>query len=141
MVPGRRLRSLSSELFQVEFDVTVNPFIEFAVVVSRVEVLLALRQRNGRHIDLYVYHLYLRLADRRMELTPFEKLELMEQTGTYAWSRILLSTITEGPKLTAEKLSLFDTLSRLTFVRATKLLGADGSRLFSTCGALQDALF
>lgn len=32
------------------------------------------------------------------------------------------------------ELTLFDTLSRLTFIRATKLLGADGSHLIAAGG-------
>ncbi len=65
--------------------------------------LLAQTQRNGYHVDLYVYDLYLRLNVRLAELAPFNKIECIDQTGTYAPSQILLRTTAVGPTLTAEK--------------------------------------
>jgi hypothetical protein len=65
--------------------------------------LLARMQRNGYHVDLYVYDLYLRLDVRAAELAPFDKMECIYRTGTYAPSQILLRTTAVGPTLTAEK--------------------------------------
>jgi uncharacterized protein DUF262 len=65
--------------------------------------LLARTQRNGRHVDLYVYGLYLRLRAQLAKLTPFDKIERPEQTGVYPRSRILLRTTPVGPTLAVEK--------------------------------------
>jgi len=65
--------------------------------------LLAGIRRSGSHVDLYIYDLYLRLDARRSELAPFDKIELIEQTGTYPPSQIRLSTTVAGPTLKVEK--------------------------------------
>jgi hypothetical protein len=63
--------------------------------------LLARTQRNGYHIDLYVYDLYLRLQTRFAELAPFD-LNCNHAIGIYPPSRLLLHT-PSGLSLTAEK--------------------------------------
>ena len=65
--------------------------------------LLKKTQRNGRHIDLYVYDLYLRLNARRAELDRRVKLKLVEQTDTHANSQLRLRLYGLGLRLTAEK--------------------------------------
>ena len=65
--------------------------------------LLAQTQRNGHHVDLYVYDLYLRLDARRAELAPFGGPALVDQTGTYSKSQIVLRASASGPTLTVEK--------------------------------------
>jgi hypothetical protein len=54
-------------------------------------------------VDLYVYELYLRLTGRVAELAPFVAPKLIEQTGTFEVSRILLSAGAVGPSLAVEK--------------------------------------
>jgi hypothetical protein len=63
--------------------------------------LLARTQRNGYHLDLYVYDLYLRLQTRLAELAPFD-INCNHATGMYPPSRLLLRT-PFGLSLTAEK--------------------------------------
>jgi hypothetical protein len=63
--------------------------------------LLARTQRNGYHVDLYVYDLYLRLQTRLAELTPFD-INCNYATGIYPPSRLLLRT-QFGLSLTIEK--------------------------------------
>lgn len=65
--------------------------------------LLAQTQRNGHHVDLYVYDLYLQLDARRAELAPFGGPALVDQTGTYSRSQIVLRASASGPTLTVEK--------------------------------------
>jgi hypothetical protein len=65
--------------------------------------LLARTQRNGRHVDLYVYDLYLRISNLIAKLAPFDKIELVDQTGTYAPSQISMRATAVGFTLTAEK--------------------------------------
>ena len=63
--------------------------------------LLARTQRNGHHVDLYVYDLYLRLQTRLAELVPFD-ISCSDAIGIYPPSRLLLHT-PFGLSLTAEK--------------------------------------
>lgn len=63
--------------------------------------LLARTQRNGHHVDLYVYDLYLRLQARFADLAPFD-INCNDAIGTYPPSRVLLRT-PFGLSLTAEK--------------------------------------
>lgn len=63
--------------------------------------LLARTQRNGYHVDLYVYDLYLRLKTRLAELTPFD-INYHDTIGIYPPSRLLLRTPFEL-SLTVEK--------------------------------------
>jgi hypothetical protein len=65
--------------------------------------LLRRAQRNGYHVDLYVYDLYLRLDRRRAELAPFEKLECVDVKGSFSPSRLQLQTARLGFLLTAER--------------------------------------
>jgi hypothetical protein len=64
--------------------------------------LLTKARRSGRHVDLYIYQLYLRLIDRHAELAPF-KPELIPQLGTYPRSQIRLSKAVDGATLKVEK--------------------------------------
>lgn len=65
--------------------------------------LLKKTQRNGYHVDLYVYCLYLRLNARRTELDPRVRLKLIEQTDTHTHSQLRLRAYGLGLRLTAEK--------------------------------------
>jgi hypothetical protein len=65
--------------------------------------LLARTQRNGRHVDLYVFDLYLRISNLLAKFAPFDKIELVDQTGTYAPSQISMRATAVGFTLTAEK--------------------------------------
>jgi len=65
--------------------------------------LLARTQRNGYHVDLYVYDLYLRLHARLAELAPFD-INCIQAIGAYPPSRLLLRT-PFGLSLTVEKRS------------------------------------
>jgi hypothetical protein len=63
--------------------------------------LLARTQRNGYHVDLYVYDLYLRLQTKLAGLAPFD-INCKHAIGIYPPSRLLLRT-PFGISLTAEK--------------------------------------
>jgi hypothetical protein len=63
--------------------------------------LLARTQRNGYHVDLYVYALWLRLQDRVAELAPFD-LNCQQAISSYPPSQLLLRTPL-GISLTVEK--------------------------------------
>jgi hypothetical protein len=63
--------------------------------------LLARTQRNGYHVDLYIYDLYLRLQTRLEDLAPFE-IKCNYAIGIYPPSHLLLRTPC-GLSLTAEK--------------------------------------
>lgn len=65
--------------------------------------LLKRTQRNGYHVDLYVYCLYLRLKARRAELDPRVRLKLIDRTDTSAPSQLRLRAYGLGLRLTAEK--------------------------------------
>jgi len=65
--------------------------------------LLSRTQRNGYHVDLYVYDLYFRVKARLAELAPFDGVECLQATGTNPPSRVRLRTLVPGPSLTVEK--------------------------------------
>jgi hypothetical protein len=60
-------------------------------------------QRNGKHVDLYVYDLFLRLNARLPDLALFNKIEFIYATSTQPPSQLILRTTTLGLTLTAEK--------------------------------------
>jgi hypothetical protein len=64
--------------------------------------LLARTQRNGYHVDLYVYALWLKLQARLAELAPFDDVRCQEAISSYPRSQLLLRTPL-GLSLTAEK--------------------------------------
>ena len=65
--------------------------------------LLARSQRNGYHVDLYVYDLFLRLDSRQSGIAPLSELKLIDQTDTYANSLVRLRASAVGLTLSAEK--------------------------------------
>ena len=65
--------------------------------------LPARARRNGRHVDFYIYDLYLRLNARRAELVPLDNIELIPASAFQTWTQLVLSTTVGDPKLTVEK--------------------------------------
>jgi hypothetical protein len=65
--------------------------------------LLRRRQRNGAHIDLFVYDLYLKLKDRAAERAPLDLIECPLPTGSFPPSRLHLGAPSLGLSLTVEK--------------------------------------
>lgn len=65
--------------------------------------LLKKIQRNGYHVDLYIYDLYLRVDARLAEFDPRVKLKLIDQTETRANSQLRVRAFGLGLRLTAEK--------------------------------------
>lgn len=65
--------------------------------------LLRRSQRNGYHVDLYVYDLYFRLRERMVDFAPFEDLHCADTTGVDPPSRLILSVPSLGLSVTVEK--------------------------------------
>lgn len=65
--------------------------------------LLSRTQRNGYHVDLYIYDLYLRLKSQYSPQLPLTNLKLVDQTDTYAHSQIQVRVPALGLTLTVEK--------------------------------------
>lgn len=65
--------------------------------------LLRRTQRNGYHIDLYVYDLYLRIQARPAEFAPFGDVKWREVKGIYPPSQLSLCSTPLGLLVTAEK--------------------------------------
>jgi hypothetical protein len=61
--------------------------------------LLSKIQRNGRHVDAYLYDLYLQLARRPKDLAPLGCLGLVEPTDSYVSSTVRLDSWLLGPTL------------------------------------------
>jgi len=65
--------------------------------------LLGRSQRNGYHVDLYVYDLHFRLCARLAEVSPFDDLKCNEMMGTYPPSQVVLRATALELSVTAEK--------------------------------------
>lgn len=61
--------------------------------------LLSKQQRNGYHVDLYVYDLFLRVQDHLQKFAPFRSPVLFQPTDSYALSRFRLASWANGPWL------------------------------------------
>jgi len=65
--------------------------------------LLGRAQRNGYHVDLYVYDLYFQLLGRVAEVASFVDVECTDVTETYPPSRLALRAPSVGLEVTAKK--------------------------------------
>ena len=65
--------------------------------------LLKRAQRNGTHVDLFIYDLYLKLHAERGELAPFTVIHCSAATGSYPPSQLQLSAPKIGLALVVEK--------------------------------------
>ncbi|HWU85980.1 MAG TPA: DUF262 domain-containing protein [Kofleriaceae bacterium] len=65
--------------------------------------LLSRAQRNGYHIDLYVYDLYLGLRTRLAKVAPFDGVSYSDTRGAFPPSQLVLRAGSLGLVVTAEK--------------------------------------
>lgn len=65
--------------------------------------LMGKAMRNGRHVDLYIYDLDLRLRARTRDIAPFGPPVLTEMTGVVPPSQVRLHARALGATLTVEK--------------------------------------
>jgi hypothetical protein len=60
-------------------------------------------QRNGHHVDLYVYDLYFKLMGRSADVAPFDDVQYEARDRAYPPSQVVLRAASSGLVVTVEK--------------------------------------